>query len=122
MSQFARDILRRADKHLQAADQLFEGSFPDPRQKEQAAAIVAKVTGNVYRVLGEFLTHQEASASQSEADQRRQAILERSNALRTAHAKAVATGNWTEYDRLSRDFGGAVRSEPGGTEGSAGDS
>ena len=120
MSDFARDLLRRANQHKEAADELFEGSFPDPKEKQRAAAIVAKITGNIYGALGEFLIHQGASVTQTETEKRRQAILERSNAIRTTFARATASGDWAEYDRLSREVLAGVSGEAV-TKGSTGD-
>lgn len=114
---FAQDLLKRAKVQLEAANELFEGSFPIEQEKRQAAAIVAKITGNIYQVLAEFLINQEASGAQTEAQKRRNAILERSNAIRAAHVKAIESGDWTEYDKLCNGIlAGAT-----GAEGSSGD-
>lgn len=117
MDAFIKDLLARADKQEEAAAQLFEHSFPMEKEKEQAVAIVAKVTANLYRVLGEFLAHQAGEATMSESDARRKALLDRSNAIRTAYAKAAASGDWSEFDRLhgGLGFGSGEGGGQGGT-------
>lgn len=101
MDAYAKDILRRADQQLESANEVFANSFPNERDKRHALAIVGKVTGNLMHVFGEFLAYREGRENLSEIDAQRQARLEKSNAIRTAYAEAVDSGEWAEYDRLA---------------------
>ena len=67
----------------------------------QVACIVGQLNGTIYSALAEFAGVIPVPASAvSPAIARRQAFSKFSQQVRTAQAKAVSTGDWSEYDAL----------------------
>jgi hypothetical protein len=109
MTDLAQDFERRAKEQTEAAQTLIEAADFNTDPKKQTLFVVGKVTGKFLHALAELTAYLKATDQLDEAAARRQEIVERSNAIRTA----AALGNWDEVNRLAAGFGGGEGSDGG---------
>lgn len=101
MNDLARNFARRAEEQAAASASLFEADDFTVNQKKQALFIVGKMTANLLHVLSELTAYLRATDQLDEMAIRRKEIMEKSNDIRIAAARAASTGNWDEFDRLT---------------------
>ena len=101
MNSLARDFTRRAEEQTKSAVTLFEAADFAINPKNQALFVVGKTTANLFHALAELTAYLGATDQLDEMAARRKEIMEKSNAIRTAAARAAATENWDEFDRLT---------------------
>lgn len=101
MNDLARDFERRAKEQAEAAVTLFDASDFSVDAHKQSLFIVAKTTANLLHLLAELTAYLKTTDQNDEMSTLRQEIMEKSNAVRTAAARAAASGNWDEFDRLT---------------------
>lgn len=113
MAVFGDSLRERSQAQEEAAKTLFESSKFDLEPKTQALAIVAKTTANVLHILADIVDYLRASEDMDEDAKRREAYMERNNAIRNAATLGSASGDWSEFDRLVKEFGTATGAEEG---------
>lgn len=118
MGVFGDALRERCEKQEEAAKTLFESKRFDQEPKTQALAIVAKVTANLLYVLADTVDYLRASESMDEDAKRREAYMERNNAIRNAATLGAASGDWSNFDRLVREFGAVASAEGSPARGS----
>ena len=92
--------VRAAEQH-QAALTLLESTEFATDPKKRAAFVVGKVTANTLQLLGELVDYLHGTEVMTVAEARRAEIMERNDAIRNA----AAAGEWSEFDRLVKEFG-----------------
>lgn len=108
MNTLALDFERRAKEHAKSADDLYQSADFGVSPQKQALFVVGKLTSNLLYLMSEQMQFSKASGKTSEADARRQKIMERNNAIRDA----AAADDWVEFDRLTESLGSG--DSPGG--------
>ena len=119
MSVFGESLRERSKVQEDAVKVLFDSEKFAQDPKIQAMAVVAKTTANFLYVAADIVDYLRTSETMDEATTRRETYLERANAIRHAAVAGFADGNYSEFDRLTKDFGpvASADGEPTGSPG-----
>lgn len=98
------DFRKRSAEQHEAAINLLESDTFAVDAKEQSMFVVGKVTANLLQVMGEVVDYLHGMDTLDAAAVERDRILEKTNGIRNA----AAAGEWGEFDKLVRAFGGGT--------------
>ncbi len=110
MTSLGDDFRKRSAEQHKAAMAVLELPTFSVEPKSQALFVVGKVTANLLELLGETVDYLHGTATMDALAKQRAKTLEKTNAIRNA----AAAGEWGEFNRLVREFGGG---SPAGGDG-----
>jgi len=82
----------------------------------RTAALIGKVNATTYSIMADMLEYLDAKHNNGNQSEQLQGIVRQASAARLAAARGVASGDWSEFDRLVRP---QTDSSPAGGSGAA---
>lgn len=119
----AEQFRQRAESYSEASDVLFRSVEFAGDAVKQATAIIGKVNANTLFAFADMLDYLDAKAYGGLKDERRKSVIDTNAAIRLAAARASASGDWSQFDKLVTEMGGAgtgTVTQPGGTPSGSG--
>ncbi len=106
MNVFAQMLRKESAELHGAAKTLLEAADLNHNAKKQIQAIVGFVAAKQLAALADLATYLKEGDKQDARDERRNAIMERMDAIRLAAAKGSASGDWDDFDKLATGIAG----------------
>ncbi|HUS39592.1 MAG TPA: hypothetical protein VMX74_09080 [Pirellulales bacterium] len=95
------DVFRKEAKtYSDAVDPLIDGAEFRTSARQQALFVVGKTTANMLNAMADMVDILTADRTLTEAEKQDAAAAEKQNEVRMAAAKALASGDWSEFDDI----------------------